>query len=187
METAFGWLSEVFNAILSLVPRIVIIRATHGGVKWRRGKHIIAMPPGLHIYWPLMTEIEVMPTARQSKNIPIQHLTTKDGKKVAIGVVVVYRIKDVVQAFGGANWDVDTTVNDISQAAVVCQIAGRTHDELLTMIGAGILNGPLTEATRKELSKFGVSVLRCKLTDFAECRVLKIMLDTNETRREVEE
>jgi hypothetical protein len=45
---------------------ILIIRATHGGVKWVRGKRIKALGPGLHIWWPLTTEVEVIVTARQT-------------------------------------------------------------------------------------------------------------------------
>lgn len=177
METALGWLGQVFNAILSCFPHVLIVRATHGGVAWRRGKRIKALQPGLHIYWPLTTEIEVMATARQTGNIPSQVLTTADGKKAVVGVVVVYRINDVVKAFGETNWDVDSTVNDISQAAVVKSIAKYDYKEILGMIGAGTFDTVLTDETRKELGKFGVAIQQCKLTDFAECRVLKIMLD----------
>lgn len=178
MEAALGWFGQIFNALLMLFPRIAIIRATHGGVKWYWGKKAIPLNPGLHVYWPLTTEIEILPTARQTANIPTQVLTTKDDKKITIGIVVVYRINDVVLAFGKTNWDVDTTINDIAQAAVVSIIAGHTFDGLLAKIGEDTMNDRLTEVAKKELSKFGVAVLECKLTDFAECRVLKIMFDT---------
>ena len=179
MESALGWLGQIFGAILKFFPRIIVIRATHGGVKWKYGKYIRAMGPGVHVYLPLITEIDVLPTARQTSDIPIQHLTSKDNKRIAIGVVVVYRINDVILAFGEKNWDVDTTVKDITQTAVVSIIASHAFDVLLTKIGNDMLNSLLTEATKKELSRFGVVVQQCKLTDFAECRVLKIMLDSS--------
>lgn len=181
METAFAWLGQIFETLLLLVPRIVIVRATHGGVKWRWGSKVIALPPGLHFWWPLTTEIEILPTARQPNNVPTQVLTTMDKKKVVVGIVVVYRINDVILAFGEKNWDVDSTVNDNAQAAVVSVIAGHTFDDLLSHIGAGTMNGLLTDATRRELRIFGVAVQASKLTDFAECRVLKVMLDTGAT------
>lgn len=178
MESALGWLGQIFDALLKVFPRIIIVRATHGGIKWRWGKKAIALNPGLHIYWPLTSEIEILPTARQTANIPTQILTTKDNKKTVVGIVMVYRINDVVLAFGKVNWDVDSTVNDIAQAAVVSVIAGHTFDELLKRIGEDTMNELLTETTKKELSKFGVAVQQCKLTDFSDCRVLKIMLDS---------
>lgn len=178
METAFAWLGQIFEAILKFVPRILIVRATHGGVKWRYGSDVRPLFSGLHVYWPLVTEIEVIVTARQTLALPKQVLTTKDNKKVVVGTVVVYRIRDVVQAIGKINWDVDTTINDITQAAVVSVIARHTLQELLNMVTTDALNDALTEATRKELRQFGVFVSRCKLTDFADCRVYKVVMDS---------
>ncbi len=57
MESALGWLGQIFGAILKFFPRIIVIRATHGGVKWKYGKYIRAMGPGVHVYLPLITEI----------------------------------------------------------------------------------------------------------------------------------
>jgi regulator of protease activity HflC (stomatin/prohibitin superfamily) len=178
METAFAWLGQIFEAILSFVPRILIVRATHGGVKWRHGSRVMPMMPGLHVYWPLVTDIEIIVTARQTLALPKQVLMTKDNQKVVVGTVVVYKIRDVVQAIGKINWDVDTTINDITQAAVVSVIAKHTLQELLDMVTTDDLNNALTEATRKELRQFGVFVSRCKLTDFADCRVYKVVMDS---------
>lgn len=181
METAFAWLGQIFEAILKFVPRVLIIRATHAGVKWQHGHEVKPLLSGLHVYWPLVTEIEVIVTARQTLNLPTQVLTTKDNKKVVVGTVVVYKIRDVVQAIGKINWDVDTTINDITQAAVVSVIAKHTLQELLDMIPPDQLNNLLTIATRKELRQFGVFVSRCKLTDFADCKVFKLV--TNDGQR----
>lgn len=180
MGEAFNWLGWLAESVLSLVPRIVIVRATHGGVKWRRGKHVMLMEPGLHIYWPIVTDYCVIVTARQTLNLVTQVLTTRDSRKIAVGVVVVYRIADVVLAIGKVNWDVDTTISDIAQAAVVSVIASREYNELLEMLGSGQLGELLTRATKAELRKYGVSVRQCKPTDFAECRVYKLLLDNNQ-------
>lgn len=179
---AFAWLGQIFEAILKFVPRITIVRATHGGVKWKHGNTIKPMQPGLHIYWPLVTEIEVIVTARQTLNLPTQVLPTKDQRKVIIGAVVVYRIRDVVQAIGKSNWDVDTTINDIALAGVVSVIAKHTYQELLDLLATDKLNDLLTHAIRKELRQFGVYVARAKLTDFSDCRVFKLVTDGNGQR-----
>jgi regulator of protease activity HflC (stomatin/prohibitin superfamily) len=178
METAFAWLGQIFDAILRFVPRILIVRATHGGVKWRYGSDVYPLMPGLHVYWPLVTELEVIVTARQTLALLKQVLMTKDNKKVVVGIVVVYKIRDVVQAIGKTNWDVDTTINDITQAAVVSVIARHTLQELLDMVMTDALNDALTKATRRELRQFGVFVSRCKLTDFADCQVYKVVMDS---------
>ena len=91
MESAFAWLNQLIETFYRFFPHILIVRATHGGVKWVRGKNIKPLSPGLHIYWPLTTEVEVLVTARQTLAIPDQVLATKDGKKVVVKTLVVYK------------------------------------------------------------------------------------------------
>jgi len=177
MEGAFAWLSQLIETFYKFVPHILIVRATHGGVKWVRGKNIKPLDPGLHFYWPLTTEVEVIVTARQTLAIPDQVLTTKDGRKVVVKTLVVYKIRDVVHAIGKLNWDVDVTINDMTQAAVAHVVATHTHDEVMQGIADETLTTTLTRAVRKELRQFGVHVTRCKLVDFAESRVLKLMMN----------
>jgi regulator of protease activity HflC (stomatin/prohibitin superfamily) len=177
MDAAFAWLNQLIQAFYQLFPRIVIVRATHGGVKWVRGKNIKPLEPGLHVYWPLTTDIEVIVTARQTLAVPDQVLATSDGKKVVVKTLVVYRVSDVVQAIGKLNWDCDTTINDLTQAAVVRVIATHTYDEIMRGIADETLTKTLTHEVRKELRQFGVYVTRCRLVDFAECKVFKLMMN----------
>ena len=53
-------------------------------------------------------------------------MATKDGKKVVVKTLVAYKIPDPVRAIGKLNWDVDTTINDLTQSAVVRVIATHT-------------------------------------------------------------
>lgn len=175
MESAFAWLGQLFSTFYKFIPHILIIRATHGGCKWVRGRHVRLLAPGLHFYWPLTTEVEVIVTARQTLAIPDQVMATKDGKKVVVKTLVVYRIPDPVRAIGRVNWDVDTTINDLTQSAVVRVIATHSYDEIMAGIRDGSLTKTLTKETRRELRQFGVHVTRCKLVDFADCRVFKLL------------
>jgi regulator of protease activity HflC (stomatin/prohibitin superfamily) len=175
MESAFAWLSQLVETIYRFVPHILIVRATHGGVKWVRGRKVKPLNPGLHLYWPLTTEVEVIVTARQTIAIPDQVLATKDGRKVVVKTLVVYKIRDVVHAIGRVNWDVDVTINDLTQSAVVRVVATHTYDEIMKGIADDSLTTTLTREVRKELRQFGVHVVRSKLVDFAECKVFKLL------------
>ena len=175
MESAFAWLNQLIETFYRFFPHILIVRATHGGVKWVRGKNIKPLSPGLHIYWPLTTEVEVMVTARQTLAIPDQVLATKDGKKVVVKTLVVYKIRDVVHAIGRVNWDVDATITDLTQSAVVRVVATHDYDEIMAGIRDESLTKTLTKETRRELRQFGVHVTRCKLVDFADCKVFKLL------------
>lgn len=168
---AFAWLSEIFNGLLSFIPRPVIVRATHGGVKWRLGKKVREMVPGWHWYWPLTTEIEVIVTARQTHDLPSpQAVETRDGVSVAVGSLIVYSINDIVQAIGERNWDVDSTVNDITKAAIVGVVSQWDYSDLRDEL-TDTVEKELTAMCRKHLRQFGVYVHRCAVTDFSHTTV----------------
>ena len=179
METAFGWLGQIFEAILQFIPRLVIVRNTHQAVKWKTRGRVVAIERGRRTwYWPLVTEIETIVIARQTLNLATQCLMTKDQKQVVAGGFIVYHINDVLQAIGERNWDVESTVGDISMAAIVEEIMQKNLDDLLIQVAAGFsgeFNKRLTESCRRQLRQFGVYVDRAGLTDFSICRVYKVL------------
>ena len=69
-----NWINDIISSLLSFIPRPIIVRATHGGVKWPWGKTAKEMCPGFHWYWPFSTEFEVIPIARQTLNLKTQAL-----------------------------------------------------------------------------------------------------------------
>jgi regulator of protease activity HflC (stomatin/prohibitin superfamily) len=166
MDAAFAWLSQIVEALLQLIPRRVIIRATERGVKWSLWREPQEMMPGIRFYWPLITDIEVTVVARQTINLPTQSLLTKDGQTVVVGGVVIYKISDVVQAIGKINWSPEDTAGDITQAAIVEVISGRTSDNILKNI-SGEVEKQLTSICRKQLRQFGVHVSRAALVDYS--------------------
>jgi regulator of protease activity HflC (stomatin/prohibitin superfamily) len=179
METAFGWLGQIFEAMLTLVPRITIVRNTHAAVKWKTKGRVVAIPGGRRtFYWPLLTEIEKIVVARQTINLATQCLMTKDQKQVVAGGYVVCHINDVIKAIGEKNWDVDSTVGDIVMGTILEVVMQHTLEELMDGIADGktgrFMQG-LTDACNKDLRQFGVYVNRAGLTDFATCRVYKVL------------
>lgn len=174
---AFAWLGDIIQAFGKIIPRLVLIRATHRGIRWTWGRWIKELKPGLHLYWPVIADVEQIVVARQTLNLPTQVLLTKDGHQVVIGVLIVYRIRDVILAIGERNYDVDATVSDITQGAVVECCSGHTLAELREGCATGV-EKEMTRITRKRLRQFGVYVSRTAVTDFSTCRTFKLI--TNE-------
>ena len=158
-----------------LIPRIIIVKATHAGVKYVCGSKVVKLNPGIHVYWPIVTDYELHPVARQSVNLPTQVIMTADKKPVVIGVVAVYTIHDVVAVLA-KNWDIDETVSDITQTAVVEVVSKATLDELISKIRTDI-KAQLTTTTRKLLKPYGLRISKCAVTDFSTCRVIKLVGD----------
>lgn len=174
MENAFAWLGQIFDAILQFFPRRIIVRATHGGVKWRWRGEPVELKPGVRWYWPLLSDVETHVTARQTVNTRTQALVTKDDKQVSAGGVVIYSISDITQAIGKLNWMPDDTVGDIAQAAIVQVITSLTYQEIKDGVSEKVEEA-LTLRCRKQLRQYGVYVHRAALTDFSPCNTFNLL------------
>ena len=64
MDKAFGWIGEIFQTLLRLLPWLVIVPATHAGVAFVHGHRVKKWEPGLHWYWPVVTTYRLMMTVR---------------------------------------------------------------------------------------------------------------------------
>jgi len=155
------------------IPRLGLCRATHGGVKFIRGAKVKRIYPGLYFWWPLITEVEVIPTARQSINLPPQTLVTKDGKSILISVVYTVEITDPVKAIG-RSWDTTDTMTDLGTSAAIQVVTRRTFAELKENLAGDVCDELAVEA-QKLLKPYGVKIMQGRLSDFAECRVFRLI------------
>jgi regulator of protease activity HflC (stomatin/prohibitin superfamily) len=175
------WLSSFFEAIFVWIPRVVIVRSTHGGVKWAtslRGEdtQIVELKPGLHWYWPFTSEIDLIVTARRTVDVPTMSLLTKDGISVIVSAAVVIRINRVVQAIGEKNWDVDSTLVDITNSVIYQQVRSQRFEELCQN-SDGLLE-TLTALCKDELRRFGILVERVLIKDFDRSRTYRMLGET---------
>jgi len=175
MDSAFAWIGQIMEWLGKFFPRLLIVRRTHAGVKFVQGAKVVKLNPGIHFYWPLITEVEVMPVVRQTHNLVTQTLTTKDDVSVIIGAVVIYEINDIIAA-KSENWDIDDTVSDITQMAVMKIVSNWTYNDLRDQLGDKVEN-ELGIETRRQLKPFGIKVLRCGASDFGKCRVFRVISD----------
>ena len=147
-----------------LIPRLLIVRSTHRGVAFVSGKAPRKIGPGLRWYWPVTTEVELLPVVRQTLNLHTQILLTADHRSVAMSAIVVYRINDILRAVAKTH-DVADTIADVAQTAVVTTVANTKMENLTEL--------DLTNDVRSELRRFGVRVEKCAITDWSPCLVIR--------------
>lgn len=172
MGSIFSWLSDLMKYIGNLIPRFTIVKYTHGGVAFIRGKNIKAIKPGVFFYWPFWTEIMTYPVKRQSLNLPSQTLTTEDNLAVTVSAIVIYEVSDIVIALA-EQWDLNETIRDLSLAAikdVICESSWA-----IAHSNRKKLDRDLTKNLRQSLSDYGIKVLNVSLTDFAKTNVYTIV------------
>jgi regulator of protease activity HflC (stomatin/prohibitin superfamily) len=187
MGEAFGWLGKIFELITAFIPRPFIIDATQEGVKFKYGKRIVHLLPGVYVYWPLVTRVVSIQVKRQAVVLKPQVLTTKDGKPVIMGTLIAYTIEDAVAALTEVD-NLSETLFEVSQGAVPGVVAGKTLEQLIHDVSEvrdedsdngvmTILDLDLYKRVASILESFGVNVLYCKVTDFSPCRVLNLSGD----------
>ena len=184
MESALGWLGDIFKFIFSLFPHIVIVRKTHAGICWRYGAHERIWDPGLHVYWPLVSEYELYPTVEQTINLQTQTLVTADNCTIAVGGIIQIRIDRVGDILGKV-FDPEQTVSDVCMVALRRVITQRTMDELRKE--SDRLDGELQAAVQAKVAAYGVYVLAAALSDFSPCFVVKLWGDEGAVRHRVEQ
>ena len=171
MDQAFGWIGEIFRTLLKLLPWLVIVPATHGGVAFVHGHRVKEWKPGLHWYWPVVTTYKLMATVRQTQLIQSKVVMTKDLRTVVVGALVTYFVDDVVAALARLA-DLPSDIMERSQGAILAEVGENTLEEIQAdRVG---FNKNLTEKVGKVLNGYGVHFLQATLTEFAPCRAIAI-------------
>lgn len=174
MDAAFAWLSQLIEWVGKLIPRWVIVRSTHGGVKFVHGLTIKKVVPGIAWYWPAVTEIVIIPTARTTVNLMSQTVSTADDKPIVLSGMLVLEVRDPVKLLS-ATHDVDEMIADIALACIYEAICGLTWAEIKAWQKSGELDKTLRLDTRRALEKYGVWVAEAMLTDLSPCRVVRLV------------
>lgn len=177
MDSALGWIGQIAGWFGQWIPRWVIVRTTHGAVKFVGGSRVVALGPGWHIYWPVRTDFVIYPIVRQALNLANQTMETTDHITIMVGGMLVYEVHDI-SALVAYTFDPDDTIKDIAAAAIHDVCCSKTWDELKIGQQTGKLDTELRNEMKKGLSKYGVTVLRTTLTELAKCRVLKLISGT---------
>lgn len=183
MGGAFAWLNAVFEYFWRLIPDLRIIPSTHAGVAFVRGKPRAIAPGRLYFYWPMWTQVVVVPVVRQTLNLPSQVIMTSrpDGagpdsdRPLCVSAIVVYEITGILKALTRVH-DLDEAISDLSLAMVKRTLCGQTYEEIYRD------REQIDRAIRKELARkladFGVKVHNVFLSDISTCRVFKVLGDT---------
>lgn len=177
MEGALAWISELAQWFGKFIPRWEILNTTMGAVKFVRGNRVVALGPGIHWYWPVMTDFQVYPTARQADALQSQTIVTSDDKTIVVSGMIVYEVSDIAKLVA-FTYDPQNTIRDIALSAIHDVCARMSWEEIKQGQRKGTLDTRLKNETRKALEPYGVNVLKTMLTDLAPGRVLKIIQST---------
>lgn len=180
----FGWVTELFQWFGSWIPRIVVVRSTQRGVKYQHGWKVLEIQPGLQVYIPALSDIEIVYTVRQVLDINPQIIVTADDKVCMFSGVAVFVIDDVVK-YLTRNFDADAAIAEIAGACIREVLVDKNFKDIQS--SSKVLTNQLTKAMEATLKEFGISIEYVKLKEFAPCKVIKIVRDEPKTPNTIQE
>jgi regulator of protease activity HflC (stomatin/prohibitin superfamily) len=173
VDAALGWIGDLVSWLVSWLPHLVQVRKTERAVKFIRGK-TAEIGPGLHLWWPITTEVEVRPVVRQVMGLGSQTLTTKDGQAVHVDGLLVYSIGDL-HTYLVENWEAEDSLGEVGQAGIRKAVVNMDFDDIQR--GMADVDNRLTKEAQKLLERFGVEVELMRLTSFSRAHVLNLVGD----------
>lgn len=174
IESALGWVGQLAEWFGRFIPRWEIVDTVHGAIKFVRGSRVVSLGPGIHWFWPLTTDFHVYPIARQAVDLRAQTFVTTDDRVVVVGGLIVYEIDDIEKILAHT-YDPEETVRDITLSAIHDVCCRFSWEDLKGEQRRGTLDTKLRREAQRGLEGYGVRVLKTTLTDFAPCRVLKLI------------
>lgn len=174
LDNAFAWLQSITDWLGRFIPRWVVVNPTEGACKYVRGSRVVVCGPGIHWYWPVVTEWQDYPTARQTDRLEAQTMETRDGVTFLVSGTLTYEVFDLGKLLPCVHNPATMTI-DIAMAAV--------HDVLCSMTWADLrveqqhaskLKTRLKNSAQSQLEEYGIRVIKLQLNTLAKCRVLKV-------------
>lgn len=172
LQALLGPLLRLVEFLTDLVPRFIIVRANQAGVRYPGGGTPVELAPGIRWYWPVRDQVATHYTSHQVLDVQPITVETEEGTAFAAGMVVVYRIVDVL-AFEVGFYDADDSLAELGEGALRKLIlkskvqALRDHRQPI--------DDRLASACAAVLEQVGVEVVSARLTEQAQVsKVLKV-------------
>lgn len=139
-----------------------IIREYESGVKFRFGKYIKKLKPGLRLVIPVIHEIRKIDLRTITQDVPQQKTITKDNVTITINAVVYFRVFDAEKAVLEVK-DSYFAVTQLAQTTLRNSIGGVELDELLSNLKK--ISKDIKEIIDLETDPWGIKVERVEIKD----------------------
>jgi regulator of protease activity HflC (stomatin/prohibitin superfamily) len=128
---------------------------------------------GLHLKAPLnVEEVYVMSTATRVEELAAQTLVTKDGRNIAAGIVVTFRVHDASKALFSV-YEPFAAIHDACQANFAQLVIATDYADIPTDSFAE----KLTAVCRKRGFQYGFEIDSVRIAEFAPVRTYRLMGD----------
>ncbi len=139
-----------------------IIRQYQSGVKFRFGKFVKRLEPGLRLVIPVIHEVKILDLRTITQDVPQQKCITKDNVTITINAVVYFRVNDAVKAVLEVK-EAYFAVTQLAQTTLRNSIGGVELDELLSNLK--VISKQIKEIVDLETDPWGIKVEKVEIKD----------------------
>lgn len=139
-----------------------IIKEYESGVKFRFGRYIKKLKPGLRLVIPVIHEIKKIDLRTITQDVPQQKCITKDNVTVTINAVVYFRVFDAEKAVLEVK-NAYFAVTQLAQTTLRNSIGGVELDELLSNLKK--ISKDIKEVVDLETDPWGIKVEKVEIKD----------------------
>lgn len=144
------WLNDLMAWLGRLIPRIILVQASHEAARFDPGGRVKHLLPGLHWFWPIAQNVVVVSVAQRSSYLAPLLL----GREV-VALVIIYRIVDVVSV--ATNLYNFASQLDAHASAALHAAYGRD-------VPSADINVAVLASLRRELGPRGLEVISVSVT-----------------------
>lgn len=149
-----------------ILAGIRIVRPTHRGVVERLGKYNRLCSPGFNWIIPVIEVIRYRNITERMTNVQPQDIITKDNLNARVDLVVYHKVKDTETDIMKSYYNVDDYK---IQIIMLAQTTARNVIGDMKFVEVNnqrnVLNKKLAEIIDKEISEWGISVVRVELKE----------------------
>lgn len=139
-----------------------IIREYESGVKFRFGKYVKKLKPGLRLVIPVIHEIRKIDLRTITQDVPQQKCITKDNVTITINAVVYFRVSNAEKAVLEVK-DAYFAVTQLAQTTLRNAIGGVELDDLLSNLKN--ISKNIKEIIDLESDPWGIKVEKVEVKD----------------------
>ena len=172
--TPCHWIAPWEGGVRITYPRWIRTEV-HPWKKWKLPESsVVELQPGIHFKVPGLERVHQTDVASQPLNLPPQSLTTLDGRKVNLSVVIMYSVRSVVWFYTRIA-DQDSYLRDAALGAVYDVV--NNHEMQWCLNNIEELKSEILTRIRGNVRGKGYEIESARLSDLQEGRALRLLID----------
>lgn len=169
---ATSTLASMLKSLTGIFRWWVCVMPWEAGLRVRAGRWVKVLRRGIHLRVPFIDSVYKQTTRLRVASMPMQTLTTKDGKTVSVTAAVGYSIKDIRVLYEKLHQP-ETTIANIAMSGLASFVNTHALDECTP--------AKIEAATLEllKLEEYGLGEGYVKVVSYAVARTMRLLMDTH--------